>query len=174
MSANSLPFQLNYLILQWSPFAFSALTLLVGRQEGHPACKKTRVVGCWCGCLSGARCRLCIWPSWCHCHSMSLASVKSRLVIPFWYRLTWVVPEKGPLNGCVCVSVICITGLYSDTNNSIVDDLNWVVSWPALRWDSEEAEIWHAVLLQLTVFWADPLCTPTKLQERSKQTRCPK
>ena len=38
-------------------FAFSALTLLVGRQEGHPACKN-RVVGCWCGCLSGARCRL--------------------------------------------------------------------------------------------------------------------
>jgi len=28
----------------------SALMLLVGRQEGHPACKKT-VVGCWCGCL---------------------------------------------------------------------------------------------------------------------------
>ena len=25
--------------------AFSALTLLVGRQEGHPACKKTE----WCG-----------------------------------------------------------------------------------------------------------------------------
>jgi len=33
-----------------------------------------------------------------HC----LASVKSRLVLPFWYRLTWVVPDKGPLNGCVC------------------------------------------------------------------------
>ena len=45
----------------------------------------------------------CIWPSWCYCHSLSLASVKSRLVLPFWYRLTWVVPEKGPLNGCVCV-----------------------------------------------------------------------
>ena len=45
----------------------------------------------------------CIWPSWCHCHSLSLASVKSRLVLPFWYWLTWVVPEKGPLNGCVCV-----------------------------------------------------------------------
>ena len=40
----------------------------------------------------------CIWPSWCHFHSPSLASVKSRLVLPFWYRLTWVVPEKGPLN----------------------------------------------------------------------------
>ena len=45
----------------------------------------------------------CIRPSWCHCHSLSLASEKSRLVLPFWYRLTWVVPETGPLNGCVCV-----------------------------------------------------------------------
>ena len=43
-----------------------------------------------------------IQPSWCHCHSLSLASVKSGLVLPFWYRLTWVVPEKGPLNVCVC------------------------------------------------------------------------
>ena len=34
---------------------------------------------------------------------LSLASVKSRLFLPFWNRLTWVVPEKGPLNGCVCV-----------------------------------------------------------------------
>jgi len=37
--------------------AFSALTLLVGRQEGHPACKKLsgeELV--WY--LSGARCRL--------------------------------------------------------------------------------------------------------------------
>jgi len=45
----------------------------------------------------------CIWPSWCQCHSLSLASVKSRLVLPFWYWLTWVVLEKGLLNGCVCV-----------------------------------------------------------------------
>jgi len=49
----------------------------------------------------------CIWPSWCHCHSLSLDPVKSRLVLPFWYRLTWVVPDKGPLNGCVCVCVGC-------------------------------------------------------------------
>jgi len=47
----------------------------------------------------------CIWPSWCHCHSLSLASVKSRLVLPVWYWLTWVVLEKGPLNGCVCIVV---------------------------------------------------------------------
>ena len=40
----------------------------------------------------------CIWPSWCHCHSLSLASVKSRLLLPFWYWLTLVVPDKGLLN----------------------------------------------------------------------------
>jgi len=45
----------------------------------------------------------CIWHSWCHCHSLSLASVKSRLVLPFCCRLTRIVPEKRPLNGCVCV-----------------------------------------------------------------------
>jgi len=32
---------------------------------------------------------------------LSLVSVKSRLVFPFWYRLTWVVPENG--HKCVCV-----------------------------------------------------------------------
>ena len=85
--------------------AFGALTLLVRQQEGHPASKK----------LSGGVVTwLCVWsevqtytwPSWCHCHSLSFASVKSRLVLPFRYRLTRVVPEKGPLNVSACVSVI--------------------------------------------------------------------
>jgi len=31
---------------------------------------------------------------------LSLAPVKSRLVLPFWYRLTQVILEKRPLNGC--------------------------------------------------------------------------
>jgi len=54
----------------------------------------------------------CIWPSWCHCHSLSLASVKSRLFLPFWYRLTWVVPENWPLNGyvCFCCSTLLLVG----------------------------------------------------------------
>jgi len=30
---------------------------------------------------------------------------KIQIVLPFWYRLTWVVLEQGPLNGCVCVCV---------------------------------------------------------------------
>ena len=50
----------------------------------------------------------CIWPSWCHCHSLYLASVKSRLVLPFWYRLTRVVPEKRQLNGCVLYLSTCV------------------------------------------------------------------
>ena len=83
---------------------FSALTLLVGRQEGHPACKKlSGGVLAWLSVWSEVQ--TWIWPSRCHCHSLSLASVKSRLVLPFWYWLTRVVPEKGPLNGCVCVFV---------------------------------------------------------------------
>ena len=87
-----------------SPFAFSALTLLVGWQEGHPACKKlSGGVLAWLSVWSEVQ--TCICSSWCHCHSLSLASVKSRLVLPFWCRLTRVVPEKGPLNGCVCVCV---------------------------------------------------------------------
>jgi len=43
--------------------AFSALMLLVGLQEGHLACKKNLVVGCWRGYLSGARCRLAYGPA---------------------------------------------------------------------------------------------------------------
>ena len=31
-----------------------------------------------------------------------LLQVRSGLVLRFWYRLTWVVPEKGQLYGCVC------------------------------------------------------------------------
>ena len=82
--------------------AFSALTLLVGRQKGHPACKKLRVgVLVWLSVWS--KVQTCILPSWCHCHSLALALVKSRLVLPFWYQFTWVVPEKGPLNRRVCV-----------------------------------------------------------------------
>ena len=87
--------------------AFSASTLLVGRQEGHPGCKKlSGGVLTWLSVWSEVQ--TCIRPSWCHCHSLSLASVKSRLILPFRYRITRVVPEKGPLNGCVCVCVTYI------------------------------------------------------------------
>jgi len=42
--------------------AFSALTLLVGRQEGHPACKKlSGGVLAWLFVWSEVQ--ICIWPS---------------------------------------------------------------------------------------------------------------
>ena len=82
--------------------AFSALTLLVGQQEGHPACKNLGGgVLAWLSVWS--KVQTCIWPSWCHCHSLSLASAKSRLVLLYWYRLTRVVQDKRLLNGRVCV-----------------------------------------------------------------------
>jgi len=85
--------------------AFSALTLLVGQEEGHPACKKlSGGVLAWLSVWSEVQ--TCIWPSWCHCYSLSVAPVKSRLVLPFWYRLTQVVLEKRPLNGCSCSSKV--------------------------------------------------------------------
>ena len=100
--------------------SFSAFTLLVGWQEGHPACKKlSGGVLAWLSVWSEVQ--TCIWPSCCHCHSLSLAPVKYRLVLPFWYRLTRVVPEKVPLNGyvCVCVSQIFI---FSNLGTATVAD----------------------------------------------------
>ena len=65
---------------QQAHFAFSALTLLVGRLEGHPACKKTWVVA-WLPVWS--KLQTCIWPSWCYCHSLSLAFSKIRIGFTF-------------------------------------------------------------------------------------------
>jgi len=65
-------------------FAFSALTLtlLVGKQEGHPACKKlSSGVLAWLAVWGEVQ--ICIWPSWCHCHSLSLAPVN-----PDWFYLS--------------------------------------------------------------------------------------
>jgi len=79
--------------------SFSALMLLVGWQEGHPACKKTEW---WCAgvviCLEqGADLHM--------AQLMPLTvSCFSELVLPLWYWLTGVIPEKGLLNMCACVS----------------------------------------------------------------------
>ena len=56
---NKVPFAVKYKVgslpgelvvstsIERDTFPFSALTLLVGRQEGHPACKKNWVLVCW-------------------------------------------------------------------------------------------------------------------------------
>jgi len=40
--------------------------------------------------------------------SSSLASFKFKLVLPFWYRLTQVIQEKTPLNGCSSSVVVVV------------------------------------------------------------------
>ena len=42
-----------------------------------------------------------------------LVSLKSRLVLPFWYWLTQVVLEKRLINGCSVVVVV----------------IDWVIDW---------------------------------------------
>jgi len=91
----------------WGTCTFSALTLLVGRQEGNLACKKTELWGAIflerCADLHMAQ----LMP-------LSLASVKSRLVLPFWYRLTRVVPGTGP-----CVTRSQVIGCEDRLRNDL-------------------------------------------------------
>ena len=66
---------------------------------------------------------VCIWSSWCHCRPKtpsSLDSFKSRLVLPFWYRLTRVVLEKRQLNGW---SVVVVVKGMKNGNRSTI---NWI------------------------------------------------
>jgi len=39
---------------------------------------------------------------------LTVSFSKIQIGLPFWYWLTRVVPEKGPLNGCVCVWCVCV------------------------------------------------------------------
>ena len=76
---------------------------LGGRKGVRPVKNLSSEVLSWLSVWSEVQ--TCIWPSWYHCRSLSLAPVKSRLVLPSWYRLTWVVSDKGPLNVVCCVYV---------------------------------------------------------------------
>jgi len=96
---------------------FSALTLLVGRQKGQPACKKTTVVGCLRGYLSGVRSRFAyvqLMPlPLTVCCSSKIQIGFTFLVLLFWYQLTWVVPDniqegrKRVVRVYVCVCAAC-------------------------------------------------------------------
>ena len=77
---------------------------MVGWQEGHPACRKLWVVGCWSGYLSGARCRLAYGPADATVVKRVRACVFRRLlawrrsgtsVWPGWWR-SYVIPAIVP------------------------------------------------------------------------------
>ena len=83
---------------------------------------------------------------WGHCHSLSLASLKSRLVLPFWYRLTRVVQDRGRLNGCVC-SMLTL----SITNTCTV----WFLQRHFLKidWLSEGTDVASLVCRSVISWW---------------------
>jgi len=73
--------------------SFSALTLLIGWQEGHPACKKLSG-GMLVWLFVWGEMLICIWPSWCHCHSLSNTPVNQDWFYLSGKWLTRVVPDK--------------------------------------------------------------------------------
>jgi len=109
--------------------AFSALTLLVGWQEGCSSCKNW-VVGCWSGYLSRSKCRLAYGPA----DATHCLFSKIQIDLPFWYRLTWVVPEKRPLNVCMCVCV-CVYMSYHNVCLCLANRCHtrWLLRWRNAR-----------------------------------------
>jgi len=82
---------------------FSALILLVGHQEGHPACKKTERWG------AGMVICLVLGADLHMARLMPLTltvSCFSKIQIGFTFLVLAYPgsPGKGPLNGCVCVN----------------------------------------------------------------------
>ena len=82
-------------------WSFSALKLLVGRQRGHLTHKK---FDWW---VAGVV--ICLERGVNDLHMVQLMPLplrhlllreKSRMVLPFWYRLTQVNLQKRPFNGC--------------------------------------------------------------------------
>jgi len=82
-------------------YDFSAVTLLVGRQEGHPACKKlSSGVLVWLSVW--IEMQTCIWTSRFHCHSLSLASVKIQI------GFTFLVPAHPGSPGKRTAKRVCV------------------------------------------------------------------
>ena len=112
--------------------AFSALTLLVGQQEGHPAVKKlSSEVLAWLSVWSEVQ--TCIWPRWCHCHSLSLASVKSRLV-----------PAHPGSPGQRAVKRVCVCVWHQGlqlTNDSTLSASTFFLFAPVIK--SAQNCLWH-------------------------------
>jgi len=50
-------------------------------------------------------------------------SSKIQIGFTFLVPLTWVIPDKGPLNGCVCVCV-CVTMIEYRLLNAVIGNRN--------------------------------------------------
>jgi len=122
--------------------AFSALILLIGHEEEHPADKKLSDKAlAWLAVWSKVQ-MICISSSWCHCHPVISCFIKIQIDltvlvpvypgqlefnVPFQHkygyireeRFTQVVLEKRPFNVC-CVYVNCLMGLLAQKDSSVL------------------------------------------------------
>jgi len=114
---------------------------------------------------------VCIWSRWCHCHLKTpptLASFISRLVLPFWYQLTQVVLENGPLNGC------------SRSNYSIQAVVRnmfctgCMLSWPSETFLQRFPSIVHFICVdrKMNVMISSSMCRFTETYPLLKQKVC--
>ena len=81
----------------------------VGWAAGRPV--KHWVIGCWRGYMSGARCRLAYGPADAIATHCLLLQQNPDWFLPFWYRLTRVVPGQRAVNW-VCVPVVPLLVMY--------------------------------------------------------------
>jgi len=95
-----------YGFLQCFDIAFSALTLLVGHQKEHSACKRLNdEVLAWLS-VSYMVQMICIWSSWCHCHPAISRFIKTQIGLTFLVPACQGCPGKEA-GRSVCLIVSC-------------------------------------------------------------------
>ena len=139
--------------------------LLVWRQEGHPACKKLSggVLAWW-----RSEVQTCIWPSWCHCHSLSCFS-KIQTGFTFLVPAHPGSPGQGAVKRvCVCVwfssliHVFCIVLVYTCKYQNmtklvvIIDPMLYVLKDLFCYTDKENCfrffgQNWHLIVSSLLI-----------------------
>ena len=109
-------------------YVFSALTLLVRCQQEDPARKNLSVV--WWGAGMVIFCCevqiACIWFSWCHCHPITSASAKSRMVYPSGTDSPRQSRTKGrkPVVVVVVTHLAMMAGFMADHGVDIISTYN--------------------------------------------------
>ena len=130
---------------------------------------------CCCGylCYQGADCLHMIQLMPLHPKTpSSLASFKSGLVLPFWYRLTQVVLEKRPLNRCssylLTYALVCWAGGGAGDECVAGDVQSWRrwASWAHQCGATDRSPGQHRAALgsQAVTCWPTPIYT--RIQQR--------
>jgi len=133
--------------------AFSALTLLTGCQEEHPACKKLNEVPSWLSVWSEVQ-MICTWSSW--CHLIISCFIKIQTGLTFLVRPTRLYWKRACLSVCLSnntAKLHCVRwGLWS--RMSVVgmqyrEGRSWTAVAPPLS--ALPLADWHSLATSLTV-----------------------